>query len=82
MKPFVNPEEAVRRRNLGIQAIQSLVQAKKAQVNAVKDARMRAFQYAVAQAVAQTQTQAHAQVQAPAIIKKYTFVDYKQVTKK
>ena len=63
MKPFVNPEEAVRRRNLLIEAI-------KAQVNSVKDARMRAFRYAVAQSVA------------PAIIKKYNFVDYKQVTKK
>ena len=67
MKPFVNPEEAVRRRNLLIEAI-------KAQVNSVKDARMRAFRYAVAQSVAQSV--------APAIIKKYNFVDYKQVTKK
>jgi len=62
MKSFVNPEEAVRRRNL-------LIEARKAQVNAVKDARMRAFQYAVAQAPAPVEAQK----------KQYTFVKYEQV---
>ncbi len=65
MKSFVNPEEAVRRRNL-------LIEARKAQVNAVKDARMRAFQYAVAQA----QVPAVAQAQKK---QNYTFVKYEQV---
>ena len=78
MKSFVNPEEAVRRRNLLIEAIKAQVQARNAQVNAVNESRMKAFKAAIAQA----QAQAQAVAQAPAIIKKYTFVDYKQVTKK
>lgn len=65
MKSFVNPEEAVRRRNL-------LIEARKAQVNAVKDARMRAFQYGVAQAQAPAVAQAQKK-------QNYTFVKYEQV---
>ena len=66
MKPFVNPEEAVRRRNLLIEARKAQVEAIKAQINVVKDARMRAFQYAVSQAQAQKK-------------QNYTFVKYEQV---